>query len=87
MQDGRHDAVAVDVDEAERTRLVGDRQGELVVVDQADLLDLRGVVHVVQQHRVGEHLVLLGGGHLDGVRAHLDTRGDMVQLIPVCTDL
>ena len=50
MNNTLHYGVAVVVDKGERPRLVGDGQGELVVVHQAHLLNLAGVVHVVQQH-------------------------------------
>ncbi len=51
MYNTLHYGVAVVVDKGQRPRLVGDGQGELVVVHEAHLLDLAGVVHVVQQHR------------------------------------
>lgn len=47
MDDCLYDAVAVVVDEAQRAALVGDRQRELVVVDEANFLDLGRVIDIV----------------------------------------
>lgn len=58
MDNGLNDGVAVVVYEGERPGLVGDGERELVVVDEADLLDLAGVVHIVQQHGVAQHLCI-----------------------------
>ena len=51
MYNTLHYGVAVVVDEGQRPRLVGDGEGELVVVHETHLLNLAGIVHVVQQHR------------------------------------
>ena len=37
VDDGLHNAVTVVVDEGERARLVGDSEGELIVVNEANL--------------------------------------------------
>ena len=67
-----HDGVTVVVDEGQGSRLVGDGQRELVVVDQADFLDLGGVVDVVEEAGDAQDLGLLGAGDLDGAGADLD---------------
>ena len=72
VNDRLDDVVTVVVNERQRTRFVGDGQGELVVIDQTDFFDLRGVVDVVQQHAVSEDFGLLARGHLNGLRADFD---------------
>ena len=72
MDDALHDGVTIVVDEGQGARLVGDGQRELVVIDQANFLDLRGVVDVVEEAGDAQHLGLLGAGDLDGAGADLD---------------
>ena len=60
------------MDEGQGPRLVGNGQRELVVVDEAHLLNLAGVVHVVEQDGVAQNLGLLGAGDLDGGGPDLD---------------
>ena len=50
-----NDRITIIVDKGQGPGLVGDGQGELVVVHQADLLDLAGVVHVVQEDGDAQH--------------------------------
>lgn len=49
VDDGVHDGIALLVHEGEWCALVGDGERELVLVNQADLLDLRGVVDIVEE--------------------------------------
>ena len=42
-----NDGITIVVDKGQGPGLVGDGQGELVVIHQADLLNLAGVVRVV----------------------------------------
>ena len=72
MDDALHDGVAIVVDEGQGARLVGDGQRELVVIDQADFLDLRGVVDIVKEASDAQDLGLLGAGDLNGAGADLD---------------
>ena len=71
VDDRLHDALAVVVNEAERTALVEYRERELVVVDETDLLDLRRAVDVVQEHLVAQNAVPVRGRHLDRVQSNL----------------
>ena len=47
--------ITIVVDKGQGPGLVGNGQGELVVVHQADLLNLAGVVHVVQEDGDAQH--------------------------------
>ena len=50
-----NDGITIVVDKGQGPGLVGDGQGELVVIHQADLLNLAGVVHVVQEDGDAQH--------------------------------
>jgi hypothetical protein len=50
-----NDRITIVVDKGQGPGLVGDGQGELVVIHQADLLNLAGVVHVVQEDGDAQH--------------------------------
>ena len=50
-----NNGITIVVDKGQGPGLVGDGQGELVVVHQADLLNLAGVVHVVQEDGDAQH--------------------------------
>ena len=50
-----NNGITIVVDKGQRPGLVGNGQGELVVVDQADLLNLASVVHVVQKDGDAQH--------------------------------
>lgn len=71
VDDGPDDGLALLVHEGERGALVGDGQGELVLIHQADLLDLRGVVDVVEEHGLAQHPRALRRRHLHRGRADL----------------
>lgn len=49
VDNGVYDCLAFLVHKGERRALVGDGQRKLVLVHQADLLDLRGVVDIVEK--------------------------------------
>ena len=49
--------ITIVVDKGQGPGLVGDGQGELVVIHQADLLNLAGVVHVVQEDGDAQHFI------------------------------
>lgn len=60
VDDGLDDGVALLVHERERRALVGHGEGELALVHQADLFDLRGVVDVIEEDRLAEDAGPLG---------------------------
>ena len=72
MNDALHDWVTVIVDERKGSGFIGDGQGELVIVDQTDFLNLRSVVHVVEETSDAKNLSLLGACNLNGTWADLD---------------
>ena len=63
--------VAVVVDERERPTLIGDGERELVVVHQANFLDLGSVINVVQKDGVTQDFCFLRRRHLNRVGTHL----------------
>ena len=50
-----NNGITIVVDKGQGPGLVGDGQGELVVIHQADLFNLAGVVHVVQKDGDAQH--------------------------------
>ncbi|KAG9341392.1 hypothetical protein JZ751_019199 [Albula glossodonta] len=73
VDDGMDDCLALLVHEGQRRALVGDGQGELVLVHQADLFDFRGVFEGVVKHlqvllqgQRGRWKLLLVGLHVLG---------------------
>ena len=50
-----NDGITIVVDKGQGPGLVGDGQGELVVIHQADFLNLAGIVHVVQEDGDAQH--------------------------------
>jgi len=62
---GLDNGVTVVVNERQRARLVGNCEGELIVVDQADLFNLGRVEDVVQKNRVRQNFGFLGARDLN----------------------
>ena len=60
------------MDERKGSGFIGNGQGELVIVDQTDFLNLRSVVHVVEETSDAKNLSLLGACNLNGAWADLD---------------
>lgn len=71
VNDGLDNGFAFLVHESERRALVGDREGELVFIHQADLFDFGGIVNVVQENRLAQDPRALCGSDLHGSRANL----------------
>ena len=67
-----NDGITIVVDKGQGPGLVGDGQGELVVVHQADLLNLTGVVHVVQEDSDAKHFGPFCACYLYGAGTHFD---------------
>lgn len=87
VDDGVHYSLALLVHEGERRSLVGDGQRELVLVHQADLLDLRGVINIVEDHVLTQDPGTVGRGHLDGTGAYLKRRRYEQELTLFCHDV
>lgn len=71
VDDGPDNGFTLLVHEGEWGALVGNGQGELVLIHQADLLDLGGVVDVIEEHGLAQHPRTLCRCHLHRCRANL----------------
>lgn len=71
VDDGPDNGFTLLVHEGEWGALVGNGQGELVLIHQADLLDLGGVVDVIEEHGLAQHPRALCRCHLHRCRANL----------------
>ncbi len=59
VDDGLNNVLAIVVNETEGRELVGNGDGELVVVHQADFFDFGGVVDIVEEDLVADYAGLL----------------------------
>lgn len=83
VDDGPDDGLTLLVHEGQRGALVGNGQGELVLIHQADLLDLRGVVDVIEEHGLAQHPRALSRCHLHRCRADLGDRKLLQHLLAI----